>query len=392
MPSNHKKMSSNSDPVRLLEPPDLMEPLDLRDGFLDPPAPSQRRPPVSSASSSGPASTMGYMRPRASAPTSAPAGWASRSALIVGALACFGAGIALSRLPGIVLDHHPSPDRSHVSPPPAIATTMEPAVEPPASTAGERKLTETNLADSNATESSVREPRPLEPKQPEPKRPQPNGTLSETVGSAATSASRDLYRPGELPNSLPPRSPPPANAREPSASRSNPLTTGSARPCTADAGANERCLDGDGRVGVTKHVPRQLTKLAPNQTPDAADATASVPNRRAAETRQTSSRHGVTGGQEATNGGTDAVPGSNSVDHASPSNADSAFELHESKPPVLRERHFAAAADVSTCFPSASAVRQDHPEAWPSWTLRTPGHEGARCWYAAPRTTARPSR
>ena len=279
MSSNHKKMSSNSDPVRLLEPPDLMEPLEFRDGFLDPPASSWRRPPISrSASSSGPASTMGYMRPRASAPTSAPAGWASRSVLIVGALACFGAGIALSRLPSTALDHGPSSDRSHVSPPPAIArTAMEPAVEPPASTAGERKLTETNLAESNVTESNVREPRLLEPKQPESELPQP----------------------------------------------------GSAGPCAADAGANERCLDG------TKHVPRHITKLAPSPTPDAADGTASAPD---------------------------------------------------------RERHFAAGVDVSTCFPSASAVRQEHPEAWPSWTLRTPGHEGTRCWYAAPRATARPSR
>ena len=104
---------------------------------------------------------------------------------------------------------------------------------------------------------------------------------------------------------------------------------GSAGPCAADAGANERCLDG------TKHVPRPITKLAPSPTPDAADGTASAPD---------------------------------------------------------RERHFAAGVDVSTCFPSASAVRQEHPEAWPSWTLRTPGHEGTRCWYAAPRATARPSR
>jgi hypothetical protein len=263
--------------------------------------------------------------------------------LIVGALACFGAGIALSRLPGIAPDHGPSSDRGHVSSTPAIATTaVKPALEPPASTAGERKLTETNLAESNVTESNVREPRLLEPKQPDSKLPQPN---TETVGSAATAASRDLYRPGELLNSVPP---PPANARE----RPNPLTTGSAEPCAADAGANERCLDGDGRDGVTKHVPRHITKLAPNPT-DAAEGTASAPDRRAAET---------------------------------------ALELHESKPPILRERHFAAGVDVSTCFPSASAVRQDHPEAWPSWTLRPPGHEGIRCWYAAPRAAARPSR
>jgi hypothetical protein len=41
-----------------------------------------------------------------------------------------------------------------------------------------------------------------------------------------------------------------------------------------------------------------------------------------------------------------------------------------------------------TCFPSAAAVRQNYPEGRPSWTLRAPGHEGTRCWYATKRTTA----
>jgi hypothetical protein len=44
--------------------------------------------------------------------------------------------------------------------------------------------------------------------------------------------------------------------------------------------------------------------------------------------------------------------------------------------------------DASTCFQSASAVRQNYPGRWPSWTLRAPGHEGAKCWYAAKRATA----
>jgi hypothetical protein len=42
--------------------------------------------------------------------------------------------------------------------------------------------------------------------------------------------------------------------------------------------------------------------------------------------------------------------------------------------------------DASTCFPSASAVRRNYPEARPSWTLRAPGHEGTRCWYPTKRT------
>jgi hypothetical protein len=40
----------------------------------------------------------------------------------------------------------------------------------------------------------------------------------------------------------------------------------------------------------------------------------------------------------------------------------------------------------SSCLPSASAVLQNYPGGWPSWTLRAPGHEGIKCWYAATRT------
>jgi hypothetical protein len=40
---------------------------------------------------------------------------------------------------------------------------------------------------------------------------------------------------------------------------------------------------------------------------------------------------------------------------------------------------------VSTCYPSASAVREEYPQAWPSWTMRALGHEGTRCWYPGTR-------
>jgi len=55
--------------------------------------------------------------------------------------------------------------------------------------------------------------------------------------------------------------------------------------------------------------------------------------------------------------------------------------------PERRRQAFAASRDDS-CLPSASAVRQNHPGAWPSWTLRAPGHEGTTCWYPTKRTTA----
>jgi hypothetical protein len=42
---------------------------------------------------------------------------------------------------------------------------------------------------------------------------------------------------------------------------------------------------------------------------------------------------------------------------------------------------FASFAGASPCLSSASAVRQEHPGSWPSWTLRAPGHEGVKCWF-----------
>lgn len=53
---------------------------------------------------------------------------------------------------------------------------------------------------------------------------------------------------------------------------------------------------------------------------------------------------------------------------------------------------FAASRDDSTCLPSASAVRQSYPGAWPSWTLRAPGHENTTCWYAATRPATHDNR
>ena len=70
--------------------------------------------------------------------------------------------------------------------------------------------------------------------------------------------------------------------------------------------------------------------------------------------------------------------------------ADAVAGVQDAKPPIERGGQFVVASvPASPCFPSASTVRQEHPEAWPSWTLRAPGHEGTKCWYAATRATAR---
>jgi hypothetical protein len=92
--------------------------------------------------------------------------------IVVGALACFGAGIALPRLTGIALDHGQSSDRSQAPPPSAGArTAKEPAVEPRAPTAGERKLAK--LAESIPAELNGRAPSLPELKLPDSKLPQP---------------------------------------------------------------------------------------------------------------------------------------------------------------------------------------------------------------------------
>jgi hypothetical protein len=49
------------------------------------------------------------------------------------------------------------------------------------------------------------------------------------------------------------------------------------------------------------------------------------------------------------------------------------------------KRLTAANQHDASCFPSASAVLQNHPGGRPTWTMRAPGHEGTQCWYAAAR-------
>jgi hypothetical protein len=52
----------------------------------------------------------------------------------------------------------------------------------------------------------------------------------------------------------------------------------------------------------------------------------------------------------------------------------------------------AASGHDRSCFPSASAVLERQEAAWPSWTLKAPGHEGTMCWYASARPRHRDHR
>jgi hypothetical protein len=93
---------------------------------------------------------------------------------------------------------------------------------------------------------------------------------------------------------------------------------------------------------------------------------------------------------KATTGERNERPESSLVEQASPkSGADAALRELDTKPLIETENLVSpAGVQVSACFPSASAVRQEYPEAWPSWTLRAAGHEGTKCWHATTRATA----
>jgi hypothetical protein len=55
---------------------------------------------------------------------------------------------------------------------------------------------------------------------------------------------------------------------------------------------------------------------------------------------------------------------------------------------TLSKKGTAANQYDASCLPSASAVLRNQPGVRPTWTLRTPGHEGTQCWYAATRPRA----
>jgi hypothetical protein len=83
-------------------------------------------------------------------------------------------------------------------------------------------------------------------------------------------------------------------------------------------------------------------------------------------------------------GATSPIAGPGSVHEGSLASS-SVAGFEETKPDTEADARPLAAF---TCYPSAPAVRQDHPGAWPSWTLRAPGHEGTQCWYAKTRAAA----
>lgn len=113
---------STHEPIRLLEPSNLLEPLDLRDKYLRPTSSSAHR-------DHGPPSSSDKPR-KPSAPLAAPAAprsrWLLKSVvIIIGAVACFGAGVALPQFTSLGLfDRDRSQPSAMTTQPPAQAASM----------------------------------------------------------------------------------------------------------------------------------------------------------------------------------------------------------------------------------------------------------------------------
>jgi hypothetical protein len=146
-------VSSTHDPILLLEPSNLLEPLSLEDRNLDP---FNR---VARFGGDG-TSLSGTARTR-SRPISVLRGrrWPLKSALIVaGGLACFGAGTALPSL-SMFGQHSPTVESATRLPPAAAP------VKPEATKPAEPKLTEPKLTEPKLTESKLTESTPPAPSQ-----------------------------------------------------------------------------------------------------------------------------------------------------------------------------------------------------------------------------------
>jgi hypothetical protein len=91
----------------------------------------------------------------------------------------------------------------------------------------------------------------------------------------------------------------------------------------------------------------------------------------------------IVAGQEQTTRTTEQ-PANNTAQAPSINGAIAVESRAEVRPPLTKHLSTASGHDAS-CFPSASAVLQNHPGGWPTWTLKAPGHEGTMCWYASAR-------
>jgi hypothetical protein len=254
---------STRDPILLLEPANLLEPLSLEDRPGDPGIPRldrdgnappvRRRPPATASSRAG----AGALR------------WRVKTALVVaGGVMCFGAGAAMPALPSLIfgeVKHAPPVERAARPTAPAQVTAEAP------------KPTEPKLIEPKVTEPQVTEK--LADPTPPPTPPVQNAVPVRDSGELA----------GGPNETAPPRNAPAANQPAPAPDAKETVGSGAAAPPPHPQ--EERPAPRNRRVVVqpTDQV-RAADNGAADNVPSAGTANAAAPNASPVERRQEANR------------------------------------------------------------------------------------------------------
>jgi hypothetical protein len=258
---------STRDPILLLEPSNLLEPLSLEDRPGDPGVPRldrdgtappvRRRPPAAA----GPRAGSGASR------------WRLKTALVVtGGVICFGAGVAMPALPSLIFGEvkHAPPVESAARPTAPAQVTFEAP-----------KPTDPKLIEPKVTEPKVTEPKVTEPKVTEqPADPTPQPPPPPVQNAVPVRDSGELA--GGPNETAPPRNAPAANQPAPVANQPAPAakeTVGSGVAAPPPRPQEERPAPRTRRVVVqpTDQVRAADNGAAADNVPSAGTANAAAP-------------------------------------------------------------------------------------------------------------------
>jgi hypothetical protein len=263
---------STRDPILLLEPSNLLEPLSLEDRPGDPGIPRldrdgtappvRRRPPATASSRAG---------------SGAPR-WRVKTALVVaGGMICFGAGAAMPALPSLIFGEvkHAPPAESAARPTAPAQVTFE-APKPT-----EPKLIEPKVTEPQVTEPKVTEPKvtgkPADPTPPPPAPPVQNTVPVRDSGELA-GGPNETAPPRNAPAVHQPAPAPVANQPAPAPVAKETAGSGAAAPPTRPQ--EERPAPRNRRVVVqpTDQVRAADNGAAADNIPSAGAANAAAPN------------------------------------------------------------------------------------------------------------------
>jgi hypothetical protein len=259
-------MSSTRDPILLLEPSNLLEPLDLADRQVDPENPSAR--PAGQGTSS-----RRFMRPArgdsisASAAITRDRSWRVKSALLVaGAFACLATGAALPQLPDLVFGDAKPAQQAKSAQQTKSASAQQTIAE------AAKQPVRVKEAPATPGESKPAEPKPVEPKPNESASNGSNQSVADQTSvanqSVALTANPDAQSAVNAPG------------QKPSTTQSAPATpdatAGVATPCSPQNRArDDKCLEG----GVATPAAGSARTPAPDRNSDGSPRSAPAASR-----------------------------------------------------------------------------------------------------------------